>query len=201
MVIAAGAVTCVLAACTGGGAAEPSASSAWGFGPSIEDAIMDATAGGASDEQIATLERWLEIQDTPYTDLEQSMQRFFTCLDEVGIEHKYPGVAGGVDYPEPKFTVMVNPDMTDDAMQNLMDGCDARELFYVNTIYQTGPGVAERRQREDAAYLPTAIACLEGHGIVLDEVATLDDLNLFLIEQGVEDSWGCTAPPYSNADL
>jgi len=162
---------------------------------------MDATAAGASDEQIATLERWLEIQDTPYADLEQSMQRFFTCLDEVGIEHQYPGVTGGVDYPEPKFAVMGNPDKTDDAMQNLMDGCDAREFFYVNLIYQTGPGVAQRRQREDAAYLPTAIACLEEHGVVLDEVATLEDLNMFLIEQGVEDSWGCTVPPYSNADF
>jgi hypothetical protein len=201
MVIAACAVTCVLAACTGGGTAELAASSAWGFGPSIDQAIQEATAAGASDEQIATLERWLEIQDTPYADLEQSMQRFFTCLDGAGIEHEYAGVAGGADYPEPQYRVMVNPDLSDGAMQNIMADCDAREFFYVNMIYQTGPGVAERRQREDAAFLPTAIACLEDHGIVLDEVATLDDLNLFLTEQGIEDSWGCTSPPYSNADF
>jgi len=198
---AAGAVTFALAACTGGGVVGQSASPAWGFGPSLEGAIEDAAASGASDEQIATLEHWQEIQDTPFSDLEQSMQRYFSCLDAAGIDHEYSGVEGGVDYPEPRFRVMVNPDLTDDAAQNLMDACDTRELFYVNMMYQVGPGVAERRQREDAAYLPTAIACLEGNDIILDEVATLDDLNLFLTEQGIEDSWGCTVPPYSSADL
>ena len=190
----------MLAACSGGGTDEATASPAWEFGPTIELAIQEATAAGASDEQIATLKRWLEVHDTPYADLEQSMQRFFACLNAAGIEHQYSGVAGGSDYPEPHYRVIVSRDLSDDAMQSIMADCDSQELYYVNMVYQLGPGVTARREREDAAYLPTAIDCLEEHGIALDEVATLDELNRFLAEREIEDNWGCTSPPYTNAD-
>lgn len=161
---------------------------------------MEATKAGASEEQLATLEAWIDAKDTPYSDVEQALQRFFGCLEAAGVDHQYSGPASGIDYPEVTYRVMVNPELSDEATVALMNECDSKELYFINLAYQSGPGVTERRERQDAEYLPVAVACLADHGIDLSEAQTLGEVEIALQEQGLEDPWMCTIPPYSSAD-
>lgn len=185
----------VLSACSDSGTDE--AKGDWGFAPTIERILVDARAAGASEAQIETLQEWLEIQDTPVSDVEAAFHRMSACLDAAGIGYFQNSLSGGQDYPEFRYGVYANTG----AEVQVMNVCDTREFYFVSMAYQVSPGVTARRARQDAEHLPRAITCLEDHGIEVSEVSTLEDLNRWLAEEGLEDPWSCTAPPYTSADM
>lgn len=168
----------------------------WAYGPVIEGLIEDAKAADASAEQITMLEHWLEIQDTPYAEVEQAMQRLFACFDSAGLDYSRVEPPAGEDYPEGGYRVYDSPTMSMEESHAVMDSCDKQEFYFVNIAYQLGPGVTERRQRDDAKQFPIAIECLAEHGIEVPDAATLDEVEAYLDEIGVTDQWGCTFAAY-----
>ena len=187
-----------LAGCGGGGDADPSAS-AWAFGPALQSLEQQAEAAGASDAQILVLKRWEVAHDTPYSDVAAAAQRLFDCFDAAGLKYSYSAPAGGEDYPEFHYLVNDDPAVDDDAEMELMNHCEDLEINFVSTAYQTGPGVTSRRARDDAAYFPQAVQCLETKGVLVDsDIATLDELDAYLDDSGQTEYAGCTAPPYTN---
>ena len=173
----------------------------WGFAPTLVELAEEARAAGASEEQVHQLEAWIEIEDTPYSDLEQALQRTFACFEQAGLEYSYGAPAGGEDYPEVKYAVFDDSPAGDHSVRNLIDACESKESQFVSMAYQLGPGVTARRERDNAAFFPQAIACLDQHGVETPEVSTLGELETALLEAGVDDPWGCTAPPYTSGDL
>jgi len=171
----------------------------WEYAQELQRTLDRAIQEGASDAQIDTLTRWLSIRDTPYSDVEQAIYAYGDCLNDGGVDYYYSPRVDGDSYPE--INVATFAGATGSPSYLVMVACDHDHLSYVSSGYQSGPGVTARRARDEAAYLPTAIACLRDHGVEFAEVESLQHLDLLLSDQQIQDPWGCTIPPYSNGDF
>jgi hypothetical protein len=190
----------ILGAAGMGGCARPEPSvnqEQWGFEAQLKSLIADARAADASSDQISILERWIEIRDTPASDVDRAFLNLAECLDQVGLGYFKGEFGAGEDYPEFNYGIYASTDTE----VEMMDRCERREFYFVGMAYQMGPGVSARRSQENAAHLPDALACLEAHGIVVPEVDSLETLDRWLIDQGLEDPWDCVAPPYMSGDI
>lgn len=193
-------VGCILAlaGCGGDAGGSSPTPASWGYGPALEALAQQATEAGSSDEQLAVLTRWGEIHDTPYADLADAAQRLFECFESAGLAYTYAPPGGGDDYPEFQYLVSDDPDIDDDSEYAMMSQCEDREINFVSLAYQMGPGVTARRERDDAAFFPEAVACLERRGVVVDSsISTVAELDAFLDEGDLSEHGSCTIPPYA----
>lgn len=157
--------------------------------------MVAARDGGASDQQIAILERWREVGDTPFGDLDEALKRTFACVETAGLVVEYDPRVDIDEYPEPTYRISGQPDTDAEVAGALIDHCERQESYFVSLAYQLGPGVTARRAREAAEYLPTAIACLEERGVEVPAGIDAAALDAYLIDNGLERHLDCTAVP------
>ncbi|MDE0571967.1 hypothetical protein ON058_00880 [Demequina sp. B12] len=61
-------------------------------------------------------------------------------------------------------------------VDRVLDGCDIREFFWVNYLYQIQPSLADERARSDEIRNQATADCLRGLGHDLPEGATWADI-------------------------
>ncbi|MGC4174397.1 hypothetical protein [Demequina sp.] len=187
-----------LGGCSGEAVPKASASSDvdWsGYSQLVTDTVGDARADGASEEQLATLERVADAGVIAYSDLEERLQATFSCFDASGIPYTYEPPADGIDFPEGMYFHGDAEGMSEDQSLAVADECIRRESFYVDMVYQLSPGVGARRAREEQANLPAAIECVKRLGIDVGDSDTVSELTAVVDESGNDEASECLVPP------
>lgn len=156
--------------------------------------LDDARAEGASDAQIALIERAIaEGEVTPALALE-AIDNAFACLADAGSEGTLNPVEPGVELPEISYYYSAPPGVSED----LLDSCLTENSMWVEMMYQVQPkaiAVIDAKFEENREYL---IECLRGFGRVIDDDAPVDEIKHALVPTLDElDARGDTDAPLS----
>ncbi len=143
----------------------------------LSNLVSEATAGGASEEQLATLQAYVPGSAVTFEDLRAAYDRTFACLDNSGIP--YSGVATYVDdagYERITYNYTTAPSLTDEQSQRIADECQVSESLYVSILYDLQPGYVEAADRAFEEARPSIVACLRDNGVPIDDEATRSEL-------------------------
>ncbi len=146
------------------------------FSERAATAIEGASAGGASDDQLAILR---EAQATGTVTLDQARQAVLATLDCI------VDGGGSASYSEqrepsglivPTGMALAKDEESLTRLEPVIEGCMNRESFWVNNLYQMQPVSQELRDAYDASQAPAIRQCLEDHGYATDPKATPGEL-------------------------
>lgn len=132
----------------------------------VSVAIEEATEGGASDAQIAILEKTRETGEVTFEDAKAAMVRTVECFADVGIDATYKEEQDSRSVTLPSFTAVVTDEPDYDEP---LDPCDTQESFWVNMLYLTQPSALEAMTQQYAPLVPAIKECLAREGVEFDE--------------------------------
>ena len=142
--------------------------------PSVfEVAIVDARAGGASEAQIALLERLAEVGNVEIDDVREALEGTYACLDAAGILHteEIQSDASGLEYVVYFMQTPVSADQ--EAAVAISDECTNANSRYVEDLYHEQPrAVALEDKYMETVVVPAFIECDKSYGVPVDEDAT-----------------------------
>lgn len=154
--------------CAGsGGETSPSADPA--FTELLDQTEGFARSEGASDEQIALLERARSEGVVSYETEHEALVNFFSCLDDKGIGYKDLTVTAGRVFPRVDYQVF-SSDPT------AMDLCYAEHAASVDSLYQLQPAVIDEVESLVEQHSAGIIACLREAGYEISNDPTYDEL-------------------------
>jgi len=160
---------------SGCGSSDPAASpEEVAFQASVQDAIDNARAGGAGEEQLLMLERAKESGTVPIDDARTAARGAVACMEDAGLVAEYFEETTEAGILLPTYSVQV-PDI-DTVIDELISECENRESFWVNMLYQTQPISTSVTDAYNAERMPYLIACLKENGVAVDDEATRVEL-------------------------
>lgn len=169
------ALAVVIGGCSQGGATPPAQQSDIPFEEMVAKARADAVEAGASDAQLADLDRALADGGISFEDAHAAVERAVACMNDVGVtaaiveSERVPGLR------IPGYSVYTSEDNFE-AMMNLTDPCDKRENYYTSYLYQSQPSSQRLREQNIENHRPELVACLNRNGVTTDESQTPDEL-------------------------
>jgi hypothetical protein len=182
-----------LTACTG--SPPLAASSTPPFSETYAVILADAEAGGASDEQLAEIETYIDGRTIPFSVVQGALERTFSCFDASGLEYEdltretYPG------YFKYDFNVRPKVGTADEATAVVANECQDREVSFIGSLYENQPGILAARDQEFQQKRPELIECLRAHGEIVDDDATSDEISKLGVKVLAEtDDPSCLAP-------
>lgn len=175
-VVALGAMA--LGALSGCGAAEPSEGNPTAeFSESIQRVIAEAEAGGANEAQLAILRDAAVTGEITLDQARDAMLATIACFEKAGLAATYELTTEESGLQIPGYGVQAEVEgLTDDQVQQLIDGCDNAESFWVNMLYQTQPTSHAVRQAHVRSRLPALLNCLSEHGVEVDADDDIDSI-------------------------
>lgn len=139
--------------------------------------ILDlARMKGASDEQIAQIDEYIDGREIPYSVVQEAFTRTDACLEAAGLESAinvsevYPG------YYSSDFMFRSKDGVTDEGDQDVGTACQDREVTYIGLLYDNQPGWIAARDAAFEARRPELLACLRDHGVAIEDDATYDEM-------------------------
>lgn len=132
-----------------------------------------ARAGGASDVQIAILERLAEDGDVEIDDVREALEGTYACLDAAGISHteEIQKDSAGVEYLV--YDMRQPASLDQDAGIAISDECTNTHSRYVEDLYVYQPRVVAMEDEYRATVVvPALLACDESYGMAVDEGLT-----------------------------
>jgi hypothetical protein len=157
--------------------------------------LAEAQAGGASDEQMAEIETYIDGRAVPFSVVKGALERTFSCFDASGLEYEdltqetYPGFF--------KYNYKVRPKVgtADDATAVVANECQDREVSFIGSLYENQPGILAARDQHFEQQRLELIACLRAHGEIVDDDATSDEISKLGVKVFAEtDDPSCLAP-------
>lgn len=163
------AILATLTACSDGTAsAEP-------VEPVFASAVQEAQAAGASDTQIAILERLSKEGKVEIDDVREALEGTYACLDAAGISHteEIQANSAGVQYVVYDMRAPVG--LGADAGAAISDECANTHSRFVEDLYFMQPQVVAMQDEYQATVVvPALVACYEEYDMALDEDLTND---------------------------
>lgn len=156
-----------------------------------------AVANGASEEQLAELDRYADGGEIPFAVVSNAMDRTFACLDVKGISYAsevyeiYPG------YPVYDYSWSVPEGLTAEEARDLGDVCGDRESAFISSLYEQQAGFLEQRDALFESMRPDLLQCLHDHGVTVEDDATRDEMTQLAVEllrSGVVSEPTCLPP-------
>lgn len=176
-VIAAGAI---LTGCSGTALTTTPSPPGEDFAALAQSALEDARASGATEAQLALIERAVALGEVTFADVDEAVQGTFACFESAGVRYQVlaPRNDQGVLYPSYTFE---GGDKTAAA-----DECIHTNSDFVEVLYMRQPIATEARDAAFAAAMPALVECLRGLGHELDEDITADELKEWFRLEAVE---------------
>jgi hypothetical protein len=146
------------------------------FAEYAQAVLDDARASGASEAQLAILERAVATGEISFEDASVANDATIECLVDAGftvsaqVDETVPG------FPVPGFTAGRPTSMTEDQGDASLSSCESRENFFVNMMYQTQPAADEAKWANFERVKTEFIACLQDAGLSVPGDATNDEL-------------------------
>lgn len=180
--------TCALLLTLAGCSADSPAPGPSNFAEYATSVLADAEASGASQAQLAILERAVATGEITFEDAAAANDATIACLLDAGFavtKHTYNEVPG---FPVPGFAAGRPLEMTEEQGHAVLGACEARENFWVNMMYQTQPSADEAKWANFERVKPQFVACLEGAGLTVPLDASNDDLVALALDLAFDDS-------------
>lgn len=139
----------------------------------IELTRDEARDGGASDHQLAALDRIMLSGAVTIDEARDALRNAVDCMVNAGVMAQYTEETTSAGVILPGFAAQIPDD--DPASEGIIDQCELVESHWISKLYQLQPSSqdAVAAYREDR--VPQMRSCLEDNGIVLDESATEAD--------------------------
>jgi len=120
---------------------------------------------GMSEEQRAIVERAGETGFVAFDDYQQAVMANLECLREAGLNpHDVETITTG-GQPLITYVIGSNPALSEDANQQLMDGCTRANSDAVEQLYSRNPGAAQRSvEAQDTHFAQAVTDCLVAAG-------------------------------------
>ena len=193
------ALALMISGCSDGEAAPPPQQSDVPFEEMVAKARADAVEAGASDAQLADLDRALADGGISFEDAHAAVERAVECMHDVGVTAAIVESESTPGLRIPNYSVYSAEDDMD-ATAKLTDPCDMRENYYTSYLYQVQPSSQKIRDDYFEERRPVLVACLDKNGVATDDEQTADELvraaiELFIqsAESGAEEPTNCLA--------
>ncbi len=140
------------------------------FDRELNQVIESATAGGASDHQIAILTQAREAGALSTEAVRQARSNALNCMSDLGLT-AYPAeltLDNGLELPG--YTVQLGAVSASEselnAAEEVVDACDLKEFSWVNDFYQLQPVAREMTDTMLERKAPDLRACMEREGVM-----------------------------------
>lgn len=140
-------VVLCLAGCTGSVAPEPASAV-------LRDALADARAGGAGDDQLAALRQAQSAGAVSTEAVRAAAHRAVGCMRAAGLDARYHEGAFAHGVVVPGYLVHHEPDADEDTRA---EACDAREFHWVSRAYQVQPSSIDASGRLVELHVPARV--------------------------------------------
>jgi hypothetical protein len=158
----------VLPGCADGGdVAPPSADPT--FIALLDRAVNNAESQGASEEQIALLERARKEGLVSYEIEHDGMVDFYGCLEDAGLSYKDLTVTAGRTFPRVDYQVFASEPTT-------MDTCYVEHVQFVDSLYSGQPAVVAEVEALVERGSADIAQCLRAAGYTVPDDLTYDEL-------------------------
>lgn len=148
--------------------------------------VEEARNRGASDEQIAVLERG----EVAFADYDAAVGRTLACLREAGIDVVGGEVSEARGFPEIDYSFAgSSPGRTDDQTLALADECIYTHSFFVEMAYQTSPAAIEAQDARFEPYRAAIVECIRANGGDVEDDADREQVLLAVFavqDEGVD---------------
>lgn len=180
----------------GGCAQEPASTEEDSTG--AQAVIAEARAGGASEEQIAILEKG-EIPS--FEDYEAAVARSLACIRDAGIHTQAPQeVEQGVTKLAYGYGIS-SPGRTDAQTDEIAQACISEHSLWVEMAWMDQPLSREWADEQRESERPTLVACLEAFGVTVDESLTTAEVDQLFHELLVAEGGALTCPDGLRAEI
>lgn len=166
-----GLIAPLIASCS----ASSDTSSPWSYEPFTElisSAIDDATAGGASDQQMALLTSAQVEGEMPIDLMKSAVYNAIDCFNSVGGQATYEETTEPSGLVQPGYKALFATTLPD----TLHDSCETKELRWVSFVYSLQPSSRELVGQFVMSKEDVLRQCMEDAGIKTDPKATGWDL-------------------------
>lgn len=181
--------TCaLLLVVTGCSADAPAPAGPSNFAEFASSELADAQAAGASEEQLAILERAVATGAISFEDASAANDATIACLLDAGFTVNTQTSNDIPGFPVPGFIAGRPTTMTQDHADSVLGACETRESIWVNMMYQTQPSADEAKWANFERVKPQFIACLEDAGLTVPADATNDELVQWALDLAFDDS-------------
>jgi hypothetical protein len=141
----------------------------------VQQAIKDATSGGASTQQLDILDRAAKDGGVTFEDAKMASTSAMACMESQGVTANYQEKALPNGVTIPGYTVQDRTSSGGDALP-VMEGCEKSESYWVDKLYQMQPTSVEANLAFIEKQAPVIRKCLEDAGYDTDPKATGMDL-------------------------
>lgn len=146
--------------------------------------LARAQEGGASEQQLAVLERAVATGELPFADVNSLVYDTFECLTASGIafveDEPREIVPGGPKVPTYSFSAEADGLSPDQVLQ-LADACIEKHSGYAEQALQDTELYQELRDRRMTQELPMVLECLKENGVTIDANAPLDEVRIAVL--------------------
>lgn len=139
--------------------------------------LAQAQEAGASEVQIERLSAALDGDGLTFQDMVELNEATIQCLVDAGVDaflldpiETVPGVM------MPQHGAYNGPGQTDEELLQLMHSCYFEYMAYAQMFYGRQPSSLEAQSADFAAARRGIVECLTGHGMVIGEHATDDEV-------------------------
>lgn len=144
------------------------------FAEQVARARVQALQEGASDAQLALLDRAEEEGAVSLAIARAALEGFFACLQDAGIGYTDLGTASYGEFPRQLYTVSDGP--SGEASLR----CYEQEFASIDGLYQTQPATLADIARQVMLRKDDIIVCLREAGISIEDDPTYDELHAAL---------------------
>lgn len=185
-----GFLVAVLSGCANEGA-EIAASADPAFLALLDRVERGAESQGASEGQLALLERTRDEGAVSYEVEHEALVNFYGCLDDAGIGYKDLTATAGRAFPRVDYQVFASDPTT-------MDACYLEHAQFVDSLYSGQPAVVEEVEGLVERASGLIIACVREAGYDVADDPTYDELRsvaYFAFEGAYPDDPAAREPP------
>jgi hypothetical protein len=150
--------------------------------------IDEARANGASDEQLMMLERAKETGSVPLEDARSAARSAVECMENSGVVAEYTEETTNAGLVLPNYRAQISDD--EPALEGLIEQCDAQEYLWVGKLYALQPSSRDATDAYVEERLPYLRACLDEHGVDVDDSATRAELFQAASQLLDDTAWG-----------
>lgn len=147
-----------------------------GFEQRIQEAILAAQEGGASEEQLILLEQASEVGEVNFDAARQAALSWVECVEEAGGTAEYHELTEPSGLVLPATRILADDEEALAKIEPAAESCLYSESYWVNQVYQLQPSSQVIRDTHLATIAPSIRECLEVNGYSTDPRATPDDL-------------------------
>lgn len=158
-------------------------------------AIDEATAGGATQDQLVILWRIASEGTVSASDYTEAVSSTFSCFTDAGIGYEVLGAPSDESTVQVGYAYESSPD-TDP----IAEACITGHSFWVEMLYQTSPERIAAGYAHLEARLPALLECLSEGGYDLPSDSTVDEVMQQLRSAARDEELGMTPPGWSATD-